>query len=73
MCPAGVSPIIRAGDSFDAEFTVRNASEQAFTATVNAKIEGVAAATRAAGAQLAPGEGKLIELESGGADGSRAS
>ena len=61
MILPGVSPIIRAGDSFDAEFTVRNASEQAFTATVNAKIEGVAAQPAPQVLELAPGEGKLID------------
>ncbi len=61
MILPGVSPIIRAGDSFDAEFTVRNASEQAFTATVNAKIEGVAAQPAQQVLELAPGEGKSID------------
>src|SRR5260370_28460975 len=61
MILPGVSPIIRAGDSFDAEFTVRNASEQPFTATVNAKIEGVAAQPAPQVLELAPGEGKSID------------
>src|SRR5260370_2247480 len=38
MLLSGVSPIIRNGDSFAAEFTVRNASERACDATVNAKM-----------------------------------
>ena len=61
MILPGVSPIIRAGDSFDAEFTVRNASEQAFTAAVNAKIEGVATQPAPQILELAPGEGKSID------------
>jgi alpha-2-macroglobulin len=61
MILPGVSPIIRAGDSFDAEFTVRNASEQAFTAAVNAKIDGVASMPAPQILELAPGEGKSID------------
>ncbi|MGH7914329.1 MAG: alpha-2-macroglobulin family protein, partial [Candidatus Binataceae bacterium] len=61
MILPGVSPIIRAGDSFDAEFTVRNASEHAFTADVNAKIEGIAGQPAPQTLELAPGEGKSID------------
>jgi len=61
MILPGVSPIIRTGDSFDAEFTVRNASERAFTARVDAKIEGVADQPTAQTLELAPGEGKSID------------
>jgi hypothetical protein len=42
MLLSGVSPIIRNGDSFAAEFTVRNTSDHAFDATVKAKIDGLA-------------------------------
>jgi hypothetical protein len=52
MILPGVSPIIRAGDSFDAEFTVRNASEHPFTADVNAKIEAVAGQPQAQKVEL---------------------
>ena len=61
MILPGVSPIIRAGDSFDAEFTVRNASEQPFAATVTAKIEGLAAQPAPQKLELAPGDGKSID------------
>jgi uncharacterized protein YfaS (alpha-2-macroglobulin family) len=61
MILPGVSPIIRAGDSFDAEFTVRNASGQPFTATVNAKIEGVAAQPSPQVLELAAGQGRSID------------
>jgi hypothetical protein len=60
MLLSGVSPIIRNGDSFAAEFTVRNASEHAFDATVNAKIDGLASAPAAQKIALGPGEGKSI-------------
>jgi uncharacterized protein YfaS (alpha-2-macroglobulin family) len=61
MILPGVSPIIRAGDSFDAEFTVRNASDHAFTADVRAKIEGIADQPTRQVVELAPGEGKSID------------
>jgi len=61
MILPGVSPIIRTGDSFDAEFTVRNASEHAFTAAVNAKIEGLADQPAPQTLELAPGQGKSID------------
>ncbi len=60
MILPGVSPIIRASDTFDAEFTVRNASDQPFTANVNAKIEGVNSQPAPQVLELAPGEGKSI-------------
>ncbi|HSU90396.1 MAG TPA: alpha-2-macroglobulin family protein, partial [Sporolactobacillaceae bacterium] len=60
MLLSGVSPIIRNGDSFAAEFTVRNASERAFEATVNAKIDGLAQNPVAQRLALGPGEGKSV-------------
>jgi hypothetical protein len=61
MILPGVSPIIRAGDSFEAEFTVRNASEHAFAVDVNAKIEGVTGQPQAQKVELQPGQGKTID------------
>ena len=61
MILPGVSPIIRTGDSFDAEFTVRNASEHAFTAAVNAKIEGLKEQPAPQTLELAAGQGKSID------------
>ncbi len=63
MLLSGVSPIIRNGDSFAAEFTVRNASERAFDATVNAKIDGLAQVTAAAKARARTGPGHDHFLE----------
>jgi alpha-2-macroglobulin len=60
MLLSGVSPIIRNGDSFAAEFTVRNASERAFDATVNAKIDGLAQVPPPQKLTLGPGEGATI-------------
>ena len=60
MLLSGVSPIIRNGDSFAAEFTVRNASERAFDATVNAKIDGLAQVPPPQKLALGPGQGTTI-------------
>jgi alpha-2-macroglobulin len=60
MLLSGVSPIIRNGDSFAAEFTVRNASERAFDTTVNAKIDGLAQVPPPQKIALAPGQGTTI-------------
>jgi alpha-2-macroglobulin len=60
MLLSGVSPIIRNGDSFAAEFTVRNASEHAFDATVKAKIDGLAQVPPSQKLTLAPGQGTTI-------------
>ena len=60
MLLSGVSPIIRNGDSFAAEFTVRNASEHAFDAIVTAKIDGLAQVPAPQKIALGPGQGKSI-------------
>ena len=61
MLFAGVSPIIRTGDSFDAQFTVRNASERAFEAAVSARVDGLRTPQQAAQkVQLGAGDGKTI-------------
>ena len=61
MLFSGVSPIIRTGDSFDAQFTVRNASEHAFEANVSARVEGLPNPPQPVQKlQLAPGDGKTI-------------
>jgi uncharacterized protein YfaS (alpha-2-macroglobulin family) len=60
MLLSGVSPIIRNGDSFAAEFTVRNASDRAFDATVKTKIDGIAQIPPPQKLTLAPGQGMTI-------------
>jgi len=61
MLLSGVSPIIRNGDSFAAEFTVRNASEHPFDASINANIDGLASAAQPPlKVALGPGEGRSI-------------
>ena len=61
MLFSGISPIIRTGDSFDAQFTVRNASEHAFEANVSARVEGLPNPPQPVQKlQLGPGDGKTI-------------
>ena len=72
MLLSGVSPIIRNGDSFAAEFTVRNASERAFDATVNAKIDGLAQVRRRKSSHSDPARARPSRLERRGAVRSRA-
>ena len=61
MVFSGISPIIRTGDAFDAQFTVRNASERAFEASVSAKVDGLAAAQQPVQKlQLGPGDGNTV-------------
>jgi uncharacterized protein YfaS (alpha-2-macroglobulin family) len=61
MLFAGVSPIIRNGDTFDAQFTVRNASERAFEAAVSATVDGLKPPQQPVQkVQLGPGDGRTI-------------
>jgi len=61
MLFAGVSPIIRSGDSFNAQFTVRNASARAFDTAVSARVEGLKNAPQPVRKlRLGPGDGKTI-------------
>ncbi|HXN85773.1 MAG TPA: MG2 domain-containing protein, partial [Candidatus Binataceae bacterium] len=59
MILSGVSPIIRLGDSFSAEFTVRNASERALEVAVNGNLEGFNQPLTEK-MNLAPGDGKVV-------------
>ncbi|HXZ87773.1 MAG TPA: alpha-2-macroglobulin family protein [Candidatus Binataceae bacterium] len=61
MILPAISPIIRAGDSFDAEFTVRNSSQRAFVADVATRIEGLSTRFPAQKIELAPGEGRTLD------------
>jgi len=59
MILSGVSPIIRLGDSFTAEFTVRNASERPLEVAVNGNLEGFNQPLTEK-INLAPGDGKVV-------------
>ena len=57
---SGVSPIARTGDSFAAEFTIRNASDRAFEANVTGAVEGLATQPPPQKITLGPGDGKTL-------------
>ncbi len=59
MILPGISPIIRLGDTFTAQFTVRNASERPLDVAVTGKIEGLNQPL-AGKLSLPPGDGKLL-------------
>jgi uncharacterized protein YfaS (alpha-2-macroglobulin family) len=57
---SGVPPIARIGDSFPAEFTVRNASDRAYDVRIGGTIAGIGAKPPETTLMLAPGEGKTF-------------
>jgi hypothetical protein len=60
MVLAGTAPLVREGDSFPAEFTVRNTTKRAMEVTVNAKAQGLVAELGAQKVSLAPGEARAV-------------
>lgn len=58
---SGLSPIARVGDSFAAEFTVRNASDRTFDVNLSGAIEGLKSNPAPQKLSLAPGDGKKID------------
>jgi len=61
MILPGISPVIRAGDSFDAQFTVRNSSQRAFVADVAARIQGLSIPPLTQKLELLPGAGRTLD------------
>jgi uncharacterized protein YfaS (alpha-2-macroglobulin family) len=59
MILPGISPVIRLGDAFTAEFTVRNASERPLDIAVTGKIDGLNQPF-AQRLTLTPGDGKAV-------------
>jgi len=57
---SGVSPIARTGDSFAAEFTIRNASDHAFAANVTGVVDGLMTQPPPQKISLGPGDGKTF-------------
>ena len=57
---SGVSPIARTGDSFAAEFTIRNASDHAFEANVSGAVDGLRTQPSPQKISLGPGDGKTV-------------
>ncbi len=57
---SGVSPFARTGDSFAAEFTIRNASDHAFEANVSGAVDGLTTQPPPQKISLGPGDGKTV-------------
>jgi hypothetical protein len=62
MILPGISPIIRLGDAFTAEFTVRNASERSLDVAVAGKIDGLNQPLTEK-VSLPPGDGKVVNWD----------
>ncbi len=60
MLFSGISPVVRQGDKYRSEFTLRNASERALEVRVNARISGMPEALASQTVPLTPGESRQI-------------
>jgi uncharacterized protein YfaS (alpha-2-macroglobulin family) len=63
MVLAGLPPLVREGDRFLSEFTVRNATNRTMDVSVRGRVEGLAEALAALPVRLAPGEGRTVGWE----------
>jgi len=60
MLLAGLPPLVRAGDRFGAEVTLRNATNQPMEVVARARVEGLAATLEPRASTLAPGEARAV-------------
>ena len=60
MLFSGIAPLVREGDDFYSEFTVRNATDRAMDVQAGARIEGLSKLPKTMTIQLAPGEAKEV-------------
>lgn len=60
MLLAGLPPLVRAGDRFGAEVTLRNATARPMEVVARARVEGLGAALEPRAAALAPGEVRTV-------------
>jgi uncharacterized protein YfaS (alpha-2-macroglobulin family) len=58
MVLSGLSPLVREGDRFQAEFTLRNATNRNMTVDISAKVRGITGPLNSLSASLKPGEAK---------------
>jgi len=58
---SGVSPIARTGDSFPAQFTIRNASDRSYDVNISGSVEGLAIKPPPLTIGLAPGDGQTFD------------
>ena len=60
MILSGIPPLVREGDRFRAEFTLRNTTDRAMDVEVKARVDGLAEALRPQSLNLPPGEARVI-------------
>jgi uncharacterized protein YfaS (alpha-2-macroglobulin family) len=60
MLLAGLPPLVRGGDRFAAEITLRNATARAMEVVARARVDGLGAALEPRAATLAPGEARAV-------------
>jgi len=65
MVLAGIPPLVREGDRFPAEFTVRNTTNRAMDVAVQGRVEGLNRALESRAVKLSAGEAKTVSWEIG--------
>jgi uncharacterized protein YfaS (alpha-2-macroglobulin family) len=60
MVLSGLPPLVREGDRFKAEFTIRNTTKQSTEVNVSPKVQGISEPLKPVATSLAPGEAKEI-------------
>ncbi len=60
MVLSGIAPLVREGDQFPAEFTVRNATEHAMTVSLGGRVEGLTEPLDAQTVSLTPGGAAVV-------------
>ena len=63
MVFSGLPPLVREGDRFKGEFTLRNTTHRNMEVDVSAKVEGIREALKPINASLTPGEAKEVGWE----------
>ncbi|MBI4537691.1 MAG: alpha-2-macroglobulin [candidate division NC10 bacterium] len=65
MILAGIPPLVREGDLFPAEFTLRNTTARPMEVSARGRLEGLPRTLEAQRASLAPGEAKTVQWQIG--------
>jgi len=63
MVLAGIPPLVREGDRFQSEFTIRNTTDRTMNVTVRGRVEGLGESLASRSSSLSPGEGRTVGWE----------
>ena len=63
MVLAGISPLVREGDRFQSEFTVRNSTDRSMDVLVRGRVEGLPGTLEPRAIRLSPGEAETVGWE----------